>query len=331
MTREEVQQQIDEYFSASNVKDHAHVDNKIQHSDLLGLGTHDEYIQRDGSVDFTGEQSMGTNKLTEVVDPSADQDAATKKYHDDNKSDTITCVAGENISGADRPYAVFLSSANDRVYIAEADQEDEIDILGFATTTATTGNNITVQTSGVVGGFLSTSNLTAWDKYYLAEQADTWWGSAPFTNIKTAASSISVGIAISTTQLLIIKPDDRNIYSAGDKLISSSDGSVGATDVSYTKIRETEIVKNGTLRIKFTLTTNDAGDYAYGKIYKNGVAIGAEQKTKETGGEEFSADIAGWKAGDLVQIYYHRESTNVASVTNFRIYADKLETTTAII
>ena len=41
------------------------------------------YIRQDGTKAFTGEQSMGTNKLTNVVDPGANQDAATKKYVDD--------------------------------------------------------------------------------------------------------------------------------------------------------------------------------------------------------------------------------------------------------
>ena len=43
------------------------------------------YIEKDGSIDFTGDQSMGTHKLTNVVDPASNQDAATKKYVDDHK------------------------------------------------------------------------------------------------------------------------------------------------------------------------------------------------------------------------------------------------------
>jgi hypothetical protein len=41
-------------------------------------------IKKDGSVAFTAAQSMGSNKLTFVTDPTVNQDAATKKYVDDN-------------------------------------------------------------------------------------------------------------------------------------------------------------------------------------------------------------------------------------------------------
>lgn len=41
-----------------------------------------DFIKRDGSVAFTGEQSMGNNKLTNVGTPSANGDAATKSYVD---------------------------------------------------------------------------------------------------------------------------------------------------------------------------------------------------------------------------------------------------------
>ena len=46
-------------------------------------GVDAENIKKDGSVAFTGNQSMGSNQLTDLPDPTSDNDAARKKYVDD--------------------------------------------------------------------------------------------------------------------------------------------------------------------------------------------------------------------------------------------------------
>ena len=42
------------------------------------------FIKKDGTVAFTGDQSMGSNRLTNVTNPTDAQDAATKSYVDSN-------------------------------------------------------------------------------------------------------------------------------------------------------------------------------------------------------------------------------------------------------
>jgi hypothetical protein len=65
--------------------------------DLTLVGT---AIQKDGSVAFTADQSLGSHKLTNVLNPTAAQDAATKNYVDTAVSGlgtgTVTSVTSAN-------------------------------------------------------------------------------------------------------------------------------------------------------------------------------------------------------------------------------------------
>jgi hypothetical protein len=59
-----------------------------EHGDLAGLtdDDHAQYLLVAGTRVMTGALDMGTQKINNVVDPAADQDAATKKYVDDNSA-----------------------------------------------------------------------------------------------------------------------------------------------------------------------------------------------------------------------------------------------------
>jgi hypothetical protein len=68
-----------------------------------------ENIKKDGSVAFTGDQNMGNKKLTDLADPDADQDAATKKYVDDS------------INAIDSIFGAWASKSNETAYTAATD------------------------------------------------------------------------------------------------------------------------------------------------------------------------------------------------------------------
>ncbi len=135
--------------------------------------------------------------------------------------------------------------------------------------------------------------------------------------------------AITTSQIT----DDRIfinliglVYSASDDLLCSDDPEDFTYREDYTKILEIEILPyifsdETTLRIKFDLKSASSSYTAYGRIYRNGVAVGTERSTTSTSFVNYSEDISGWSSGDLIQVYTKISTYGIASVgRNLRAY-----------
>jgi len=91
---------------------------------------------------------------------------------------------------------------------------------------------------------------------------------------------------------------------ASDTLLAFADTERSHTgDTNWTKKKEFTVFAEGTLRITFDLKSGGAGDTAYGRIYRNGVAVGTQQTVVGTTYATKSEDIAGWSVDDLVQLY----------------------------
>ena len=71
-----IQMVSDLFFTGTAVADHGSL------GGLDDIADHPYAALIDGTRAFTGDQSMGSNKLTSVKDPTANQDATTKKYVD---------------------------------------------------------------------------------------------------------------------------------------------------------------------------------------------------------------------------------------------------------
>ena len=99
------------------------------------------------------------------------------------------------------------------------------------------------------------------------------------------------------------------------------------TDASYTKQKEIAIrvCPDSTLRLVFDLKTEDAGETVYGKIYRNGVAVGTERS--HTGNTDWDTqsteDIAGWSDGDLLQLYCYTTNGATGHCRSFKILYQK--------
>lgn len=107
---------------------------------------------------------------------------------------TYTYIASSTFTGATLPQAAFTTSSG-TASTSNANGTTTSSFSGFALTSASIGGNVSVQTSGLVPGF---SGLTKGAVYY-TQGTDGTIGLTPTTY------SVKVGVAVSTTEILIQK------------------------------------------------------------------------------------------------------------------------------
>jgi hypothetical protein len=97
-----------------------------------------------------------------------------------------------------------------------------------------------------------------------------------------------------------------NTYSVSDTVVSQKASVMNGDGTAVPlKVAEVTLPTNfpgGAIRVKFTLY-GESGENAKGAVYRNGVAVGVVRETTDTTPKEFSEDIAGWAAGDKLQLY----------------------------
>ena len=222
-------------------------------------------------------------------------------------------LAGATINGATLPVAVYQNTSDNEFYNCDANDITKLNFVGFAISNSTDGNSIDIQFEGIVKGF---TGLSEGVKYYV--QDDGTIG----TSIGTYA--ILVGIAISATELLIQKDIYSQFFlSASDVLQVSADTERTNNNTSYALKKSIQIASGGTIRIKFDIKTSNSGYGAYGKIYKNGVALGTEQSNVTETYQTKSEDLQ-FSAGDTVELWVKVDTPEDSIIRNFRIYYDKL-------
>jgi len=106
----------------------AYVDTSVA---ALGTIANDDFVKKDGSTAFTGDQSMGGFKLTNLATPTQDSDAATKQYVDlavqglDAKLSVLAATTGNiTLSGVQTIDGVAVESG-DRVLVKDQTDASE--------------------------------------------------------------------------------------------------------------------------------------------------------------------------------------------------------------
>lgn len=92
--------------------------------------------------------------------------------------------------------------------------------------------------------------------------------------------------------------------SAGSNYNFVSTNLIGTAFTTYALVAgrcwTTRVTVSGTIRVRYVLTSEGA-QTVYGRIYRNGTAVGTERSTTSQSGVAFTEDIA-ISAGDLLQI-----------------------------
>ena len=222
--------------------------------------------------------------------------------------------AAESIT-AFRP--VFLDDTANQWKYCDANDATRLNFDGFALEAGSANAAMAVQLSGIVRGL---SSLDIGKKYYV--QDDGTIGTTPGTYV------IKVGVAISATELLIDKINQREtLLLASDVLQASADTERESSDSSvYNLVKEIKTRFAGVIRVKFDMKANFGGGGSgtgYGQIYINGSAAGTERTNNTETYQTYSEDITVSK-NDLVQLYFKASYTNKYTVVrNFRFYYTK--------
>jgi hypothetical protein len=114
---------------------------------------------------------------------------------------------------------------------------------------------------------------------------------------------------------------------ASANIRNSHDAEATSTSADYVKVKTITLTYGlvGIARFLFDLKTSDSvtPTPAYGRIYRNGVALGTEQTDVTGGYVAKSEDITqNWSPGDTVELWVKIAGGNTVSVQNFRIAYD---------
>jgi hypothetical protein len=105
-------------------------------------------------------------------------------------------------------------------------------------------------------------------------------------------------------------------FTTGSYQIADSSAEESTTSETYVKLKEIYVGRAGTVTTFFYLKC--LTDNAWGRVYKNGTAVGTERNTTSQSYVSYSENIT-VAAGDLIQLYAHSTGGDTAYVKNFQI------------
>jgi hypothetical protein len=114
-------------------------------------------------------------------------------------------------------------------------------------------------------------------------------------------------------------------YATGSTVVTSHDGEVSTDSTSYAKIAAVRVGKIGTVSVIFDLRKNGSVT-GYGRIYRNGIAVGTERSTTSSSFVTQSAEDITVLPGDTLELWAYISVTGFTFAQNFRVRCDHSDT-----
>lgn len=233
----------------------------------------DNKISKTGSIAFTGNQSMGGNKITNLGTPTATTDAATKAYVDAIKTgldvkDSVRAASVANVAltgGATLTIDGVVMINGDRVLLKDqtvGSQNGIYDVSGIGTTYALTRSADADASEEVTPGlftFVEEGTVNSDTGWLLITDAPIVLGTTAlsFTQFSGAGQIVAGNALTKTGNTLDVNVDDVTIEISSDALRAKDNG------ISNAKLSD---MAAWTLKIRNAGTSGDPSDAASADI-----------------------------------------------------------------
>lgn len=231
-----------------------------------------------------------------------------------------SAAAGSGDTDADLAITASLcgntSSAKQMIPVTDADGDIPVEFMELDANWAFTGDNsfagvhnISTATNWQLGGVAYTGTMAD------LNEAETFFGLTDMTG--TEAEELTDG---STTSLHDHASKFEILPSADVIASADTERTDGASETDYVKVKEMTIGFAGEYRFTWDMKVSGGSATAYGRVYRNGVAVGTEKTTTNTVYVAQSDDISGWSIGDKAQLYIKDEDSGEnVTIRNFRL------------
>jgi len=266
----------------------------------VDLGKVATAVQRDGSVAFTAAQSMGSNKLTSVADPTLAQDAATKNYADTTFVPLSQKGAASGVATLDGGGKVPVSQLPNSVMEFQGNWNASTNSPTLADGTGNTGDVYRVNVAGSqnLGSGSITYVVGDWVVYNGTIWQQSHAGADAVVSVNGAAGVVTVNAINQLTG------DVTASAASGSESKATTVAAIAGTAVSGT---------TGTGNVMFSASPTTSGTLSAAAITASGAISGSNLSGTNTGDQTITltGDVTGTGTGSFATTIANNAVTNV--------------------